>query len=968
MDPSGDRRWQAEWAARSIGAARHVAGQEKFFALVAYPGPSGFLHVGHLRGLLYADAFHRYHRAQGHATFFPTGTHASGLPAVTFAQRVAERDPRAVAQLEENGIAESEWPRLENPPDAARFLGQQYLEVYRRLGVLIDERAYLTTIDPDYQRFIAWQFRRLHEHGMLLQAPHFASVCPVCGPLSVDPSETDLSSGGDAEWVDYATVPFALDDGRILLAATLRPETVFGVTNVWVHPTEPLSVWHYRDALFLVGRAGAERLVEQHGGRVGHSVPASEVIGRPAEVPLRGGRVPVLASELVRPGVGTGVVMSVPSHAPADWLALAELAPGDRGALGEPPVIVEIPDSDNLSASERSLLEGPGTPAERALRAAGARSADARGALEEATERLYRLEFVRGRMRSDLVGGRSVAEARGTVTAQLLEDGRSFRLQEFSKPVICRNGHEVVIRRVPDQWFIHYGDPVWKEQTRALTHRMQFYPAEYGTELAGILDWYADRPCTRQGRWLGTPFPLDPSWLIEPIADSTFYPAYFVVRPFVADGRLGLEALTDELFDYVFLGRGEGAPSVSRTLLDEIRSEFLYWYPLDLNIGGKEHKRVHFPVFLYTHALLLPPDLQPRAIFTHWWLTAPGGEKISKRQVGSKGGAVPPMNAAIERWGADALRLFYAASASPSQDVEWDPSLVDTFGERLADVERFARELAGTGPGGPPELEAWLATELHTLVAEFHAAYRAYDVRAAAEIVYVTLPARLRRFVLRGGGPGGIAEGAVDAWIRMMGPITPHLAEALGEGRFDSLVAEQPLPKAEEFTPSPVARATERFLDQVEEDLRSVLKPAAARGERPTSVVFFVAAPWKREVETWIREAVETQDPRPVVRSVMERARDHPEASAARPEIPRYVERVAPLIRSEAPAEGPAPDELHVLRAAEGYFVRRFQFTSIQVVPEAEGEPHDPMHRRDRARPRRPAFYLGASRPPMRPD
>ncbi|HEY6238597.1 MAG TPA: class I tRNA ligase family protein, partial [Thermoplasmata archaeon] len=600
-------------------------------------------------------------------------------------------------------------------------------------------------------------------------------------------------------------------------------------------------------------------------------------------------------------------------------------------------------------------------PAARAVRATGASDRANVRALEEATERLHRVELVRGRMRPDLLNGRPVSEARDAVAALLHEKGSPLDLQAFSKPVVCRNGHEVVIRRVPDQWFIHYGDPAWKAKTREAAARMTFYPTEYGNEVPGILDWFADRPCTRRGRWLGTPFPFDPSWVIEPIADSTFYPAYFVLRPFVADGRLELEALTDALFDYVFLGRGEGNPSVPRALQDELRSEFLYWYPLDVNIGGKEHKRVHFPVFLYTHALLLPPELQPRSIFAHWWLTAPGGGKISKREVGAKGGAVPPMGAALDRWGADTLRFFYAAAASPYQDVEWNPDLVDTFGERLGDVERLAVELSGPGAGGPPELEAWLAGELHALIARFHGALRECDVRTAAEIVYVTLPARFRRFALRGGERGGLTERAVSAWIRMMGPITPHLAEELGVGRFDSLVAEQPLPTPDDFPPSPSARATEDFLDGVEEDLRNVLKPAAARGERPTSVVFFVAAPWKREVETWIREAIESKDARPLVRAVMERARDHPEASAARSEIPRYVDRVAPLIRSEPPPEGPSPNELHVLHAAQGYFVRRFAFTSIQVVPESEGEPHDPRHRRDRARPRRPAFFLGAS-------
>ena len=255
---------------------------------------------------------------------------------------------------------------------------------------------------------------------------------------------------------------------------------------------------------------------------------------------------------------------------------------------------------------------GPELPAERALRATGARGLADRAAVDAATERLYRLEFVRGRMTIPELAGVRVREAREQVTEALGAQGASFSLQEFSVPVRCRNGHAIVIRRVPDQWFLHYGDPAWKAETRASLERLITYPADYAAELPSILDWFEDRPCMRRGRWLGTPFPFDPQWVIEPIADSTFYTAYFVVRRLVSTGRVPTAALTDAFFDYVFRGRGSGEPSLARSVQEEARAEFLYWYPLDLNIGGKEHKRVHFPVFLYTHAKLLPPELSPR--------------------------------------------------------------------------------------------------------------------------------------------------------------------------------------------------------------------------------------------------------------------------------------------------------------------------------------------------------------------
>ncbi len=957
MDATRVRHWQEAWNRAGIATGQRVPSRGKFYAVNAYPGPSGFLHVGTVRGYLYTDALHRYHRMLGESVLFPFGIHASGLPAVTFAQRVQDRDPTILQQLEDSAVPPSEWGRLEDPEYVVRFLGESYRSVLRSIGVLFDETTFLTTIDEDYRAFIRWQFRALERAKVLVRGTYTTSVCPVCGPVAVDPSETDLSAGGDAELLRFATVPFRLPDGRILLAATLRPETVYGVTNLWLAPDETLVVWHEGDHAFLVARPGAERLVEQHGGHLGHEVPASELIGREVVVPLRKTKVPILESALVNPAVGTGVVMSVPAHAPADEAALRGLPESVRSTLGAPPVLLEIPSRVTLTASETALTAGSGTPAERALRATGASGLADMAALEEATERLYRLEFARGQMTVPALAGVPVREARTQVVQMLSEDGPTFELQEFSKPVICRNGHTVIIRKVPDQWFLAYGDPEWKERTREAVSPLVTWPSDYARELPGIIDWFTDRPCTRKGRWLGTPFPLDPEWIIEPIADSTFYMAYFVVRRFVATGRLSIPQLTGAFFDYVFLGEGPGEPTVDRKLLEEVRSEFLYWYPLDFNLGGKEHKRVHFPVFLYTHARLLPPELQPRGIYINGWITGPSGGKVSKKEVSSKGGRIPPIGIALETWGADALRLFYAIAASPSQDLTWDPTLVDSAAGRLAEVERLVREAAGDA-AGPPELDAWLSSAMHRAVSAVRAAYEATDLRSAAEVTYVGIPSLLRRYYARGGAAGEATARVARAWVRMLAPLTPHLAEELGEGKFADLVAVERFPGVDEFARSEIADAHEAFLDRVEEDLRAVLRPAEERGGPPVEeAVFYVAEPWKETVERWLRETVERGE-QPNVRDVMARAASDPAVDAHRAEVAKYVSRIGHLVRAEPPTTGPRVDEEAALRGAEGYFVRRLGFGSVTVVRESEAAALDPLGRRDRARPGRPAFYL----------
>ena len=87
MDAAHSRRWQEAWDRAGIATGQRIPGRGKFYAMNAYPGPSGFLHVGTVRGLLYTDALHRFHRMLGESVLLPFGIHASGIPAVASARQ-----------------------------------------------------------------------------------------------------------------------------------------------------------------------------------------------------------------------------------------------------------------------------------------------------------------------------------------------------------------------------------------------------------------------------------------------------------------------------------------------------------------------------------------------------------------------------------------------------------------------------------------------------------------------------------------------------------------------------------------------------------------------------------------------------------------------------------------------------------------------------------------------------------------
>ncbi|MBW1933606.1 MAG: leucine--tRNA ligase, partial [Deltaproteobacteria bacterium] len=640
-------KWQKRWFEAELYKAEKDK-DKKFFIHFAYPGISGYLHVGHMRGFAYADIIARYKRMTGHSVCFPAGFHASGLPAVSLAKKVERNDAGMLKYLRENGCPEDVIKKLSDPEKVVEYFSQVYVEDYwKKFGFFIDYSRLMDTISPGYKKFIEWQFHKLKEKGLLVQKPHFAPFCPNCGPVAVDKSETDISEGGDAEILEFTVIKFEMDD-MILPAATLRPETIFGVTNMWVNPDVEYAIATVGDEKWVLSKQGVEKIANQTEKevKVVGTIMGKDIIGKKCRVPVVGREVPILPARFADPNVATGIVMSVPAHAPYDYIALRDL-----DSEIEPIVIISV--------------KGYSVPAKEVVEKMEIKSQDEEEALEEATQVVYKEEFHKGVLNENCgeYAGIKISEIKDSVKEKLIDESKATIMREFSKRVVCRCGRDVTIRIVPDQWFIKYSDEKLTEKSKEHVKSMNIFPSDYKQELPKVLDWFGDRACIRQGSWLGTEFPFKKGWIIEPISDSTLYPAYYVVSKYVNEGKISADEMNNEFFDYVFLGIGKGKNEIWR----QIRDDFLYWYPVDINLGGKEHKTVHFPVFIMNHVAIMEERHRPRGIFVNWWITQKSGEKISK----SKGGAVPIPDAAT-RYGVDTMRLYYAHIGSPFVDIEWD--------------------------------------------------------------------------------------------------------------------------------------------------------------------------------------------------------------------------------------------------------------------------------------------------------
>jgi len=951
-----EAKWRKAWYDAKINESVPEPGAKKFFMIFAYPGVTGYMHVGHMRGYTISDAIVRYKMMTGHRVLFPVGTHATGNGAISFARKVERGDQRTVDILKANGCTDGTIAKLKDPLEVIRFFNEVYVNDYwKRFGFMSDWRRFTCTIWPDYSKFIEWQMRKLKSHGLLIQKPYYAPACLEHGPVAIDASETDISKGGNAEVLEYSLLKFDFEDGRKLVAATLRPETVFGLTNFWVNPDVEYVDVQVGGETWVATREAAEKLkLQKDDVVVKGSADGASLMGKRCKAPFTGKMIPIFPSRLCDPNVGTGLVMSVPSDAPFDWVALVELR-RDREMRAKFGITDEMMDE----AMPIPIIDTPGwgpLPAVEITEKMGISSlSDPK--LEEATKEVYKSGFHRGVMNKATgdFAGQPVEKAKDAMRERMLASGQAHLFYDLSEEVLCRCGNKVLIRKIPDQWFIDYANPALTARSKEHALTMKILPKEYYENIQGVLGWYRERACVRLGNWLGTRFPFDQRWIVEAIADSTLYPVYYVISRYANEGAIRPEGMNEAFFDFVVLGRGEPAEVARQTgfaegVLKEIRAEFEYWYPLDINLGGKEHMTVHFPVFLMNHVAVLRPEHWPRGIMVNWYITSVGG-KISK----SKGGAQPIPDAA-ERFGVDAMRLFYAHTASLFVDVAWEDEKAETYRDRLERIWSQVSELEAVTEEVPSDIDGWLEARMSSRVAGLHEHMEDYDLRSYSNDVYFEMPQDFKWYLKRGGMSREAVRKALEVWVPLMAPITPHLAEEiwerLGKKPFASVVQ---LPAGSRSEQVMAQEAREALIGRLITDVTEIVK---VTGMTPKRLVLMTAPAWKQDL---LADALAQPGAKVDISALIRSAMAKVSGPEAKKEVPAFAKEVAiDVSRSTAEnrkAASVRTDELQTLRRSAGFLQGQFG-CAVEVYAADDPARYDPKAKARFAKPGRPAVYI----------
>ncbi len=888
-----ERKWQKKWLESKIFYSDRND-KPKYFLTTPYPYVSGLLHLGHAVTSLHPDVIARYKRMRGYNVLWSFGFHATGSPISTAAQKVKDRDEKQINALKLmlGDLSEEELKKFEDDTYWVKFFSEEDKKDLYAYGLSLDPRRHFITteLNPPYARFVEWQMRKLKEKGYIVRGNYPVVWCPHCKVAIGDHARAE----GEGETVQEFTLlkfKFTYHSKPVfLVAATLRPETVYGQTNFWINPSLHYVLIRVKysqnnkdyDEHWILSRRAADRLKDQ--GKdvtILEDVDPEELIGKTCLAPKVHRDIPILPAEFVEENFGTGLVTSVPSDAPHDYIALIELQKDAnlRRKLHVPEEVVkDIKPIPIIDSEEYGDM--PAVKICKELNITSQNDPD----LELAKKKVYSIGFHTGVLK-DTCGkyaGMPVEKAKELMKEEMIEEGEATTFYELTGKVVCRCGTEAIPKLVNDQWFMDYSNPEWKKKVHEAIDSMTFVPEIVRKQFHHTVDWLKKWPCTRE-HGLGEHLPWDKKWLVESLSDSTIYMAYYILAKYLQHPRdYGLTQeivnnLNDDFFDYVLLGKGsakkvESSCHVPEDLVEEIRKDFLYYYPHDYRNSGKDLIQNHLTFSIFHHVAIFPKEFWPKLYDINGFVKLQG-QKMSKSK-----GNFKTLRQLLEKFGADITRVASLYAGEGLDDPKFEYNFFDSAKQKLTNIFLLLNE-KGTSEeyDWPEELFESRINELIKDVTEALDSfkYRTYIQKLIFE--YYSIFQEYKKIVSKmGRGMNkALVHKYLSAYYRMLQPATPHLAEEawhlLGNDTFVSL---EKWPEYDESKIKEDAKFIVNIATTIVDDVRTIQRLVKINKIKRITLV---TAPLKKyEMLKDIKELVdEGKEYSEIVKTIMSKYRDN---------------------------------------------------------------------------------------------
>jgi leucyl-tRNA synthetase len=751
-----DRKWQDRWADAGTFEVSVDPSRPKFYCLEMFAYPSGHAHVGHVRNYIIGDVVARMKRMRGYNVLHPFGWDAFGLPAENAAIK--------------NGI----HPEVSTRDNIAHMKGQ-----LQRLGISYAWERELATCDAEYYKWNQWLFIRMFERGLAYRRRSSVNWCPSCNTVLANEQVVD---GGcwrcgtpvetrDLEQWFFRITAYADELLDNTSALTAWPEKVLTMQRNWIGRSEGARV-----RFDVEGRPGTA--IEVFTTRIDTIFGATFVLLGP-EHPL----VPAFADQSADPaafrkaaqafrmqdraartsgdiekqGFDTGFRAINPFTGRAVPIWVANFVLGEYGT----GAIMAVPAHDQRDfefARKFDLpIEAVVTPDGKPTASDGmAAATPAYGTLVNSGEYSgLSSEDAQKRMTAAAVA-RGIGE--GTIQYRLKDWGIS-RQRYWGTPIPMIYCEKDGIVPVPDDQL-----PVELPRLTQFTGRGDS-PLAQVPEFVNVRCPKCGGPARRETDTMDT------------FVDSSWYFYRF------ADPRN-----SEKPFD----------PAAVK-----------YWLPVDFYSGGVEHAILHLIYSRFFARVFrdlgMVDHSEPFTQLLTQGMVLKEGAVMSK----SKGNVVDP-DTMIQKYGADALRLYVMFVAPPEKEVEWTDSGLEGSFRFLARVWRlidhWAETIGGEGIGSPDTCTSLNAAE-KALRRKTHETIRRVTIDIEARQQLNTAVSAMMELVNElyafsdttvTGGPARridedvehageveraeticVLREAAEALIRMLSPFAPHTAEEL---------------------------------------------------------------------------------------------------------------------------------------------------------------------------------------------
>jgi len=866
-----EKKWIKKWEESKIFQPEVNHKKKKFMLTFPYPYVNAYPHIGHFYTIMRVDAFARYKRMRGYNVLFPQGWHATGSPIINAAKRIKEKEEKQWKIMKDMGFSDVEIKKFEDPEYWVEYFVPEFKKDFTVMGLSIDwRREFITTsLNPHYDKFIRWQFNKLKEKGYVVQGEFPVVWCPKERCPVGDHSRIE----GEGEVPqEFILVKHQFGKNTYIVSATLRQDTILGITNLYVHPNIKYVKADVNDEKWIISRHAAENLAYQnYNVKIVEEIDGKHLIGK--KVKVFGGReVLVLPAVFLESSFGTGLVHSVPSDSADDLIALKDLQKDD--ALIKK---YNLDPKEVMAIKPIPVLDTPGfgdLPAVKMLEKYNITSQQQKEKLQKAKEELYKLSYYQSTFKEKYNGffkcklsGMKVEQGKEIIKEELIKKGIIALYYQLTGKVVCRCLTQSIVKIVDDQWFIAYSDEKWKKQAHNILENVKLYPEKSREQFEHVIEWLRNWACTRE-EGLGTRIPWDEKWLIESLSDSTIYNAYYTLMPYIE--KINPKELTDELFDYILLGESKKNSNknklkVDKDILSSMKESFEYWYPTDFRNSGKDLVQNHLTFYLFHHTAIFPKNFWPKGIGVNGWVTV-NGQKMSK----SLGNMIPLREMPV-KYGVDASRLTILSGGEGLDDANWDSSFAERVKLRLPQLHSLIEQY-GKGRKEWSIIDDWMESVLNSTIKKTTEACEETMFRTAVQFGYFDMQNSIKWYLKRTkNNPNKeLMKKIIEVQLLLLAPFTPFICEELweklGKKKFIGITE---WPEYVDNKINPEYETQEDYIKTLLDDIRSVLTLVENKGMKPNTVSLVLADQWKVKLFMEIQKImIKTRNPVEIIKEI----------------------------------------------------------------------------------------------------